>query len=286
MKGGDNCETYVFPSLINTISQQNYPEHFPMHWHKYVEVLAVEESQKCTSEIEIRLNQEVYHLGAGDMMFIWPGELHEIVQNTEHRIIAIQFPYTALSEIQDFLRLNHMFRSHHLMKYNLEPELNEAMLLSLKHIMELSTQYEKPFHNVEMRITLYEMFMCFGTFLQEKEGKAKFGKDGVEKMQLACLYIQENCETSLSLDKVAEYVGFSSCYFSRCFKRETGYSFVEYLMRQRVKRMQMLLTDMHISITDAAYQSGFKSISTLNRIFKQYSGCSPSEYRKYYSVSM
>ena len=98
------------------------------------------------------------------------------------------------------------------------------------------------------------------------------------------MYIQEHCEEPLTLDSIANYVGFSPCYFSRYFKKVTSYNFVEYLMMQRVKRMQMLLTNNSLSITDAAYQAGFKSISTLNRVFRQYSGCSPSEYRKYYRV--
>ena len=210
----------------------------------------------------------------------------EVVDNQEHTLIALQFPYTVLSEIKDFAIYSNSFRKHHLLQYNKNPEINQTMFFAINQIMELSNSNQKQFRNVEMLISLYEMFISFGNYIHDCEEIADAQKDGTDKMQCACLYIQENCEWNLTLERVSEHVGFSTCYFSRCFKKATGYSFVEYLMMQRVKRMQMLLTNPELSITDAAYQAGFKSISTLNRIFKQYSGCSPSEYRKYYNASM
>ena len=104
----------------------------------------------------------------------------------------------------------------------------------------------------------------------------------MEKIQGACSYIQENCDQDLSLDEVSRLCGFSSYYFSRCFKRVTTVNFVEYLATQRIKRVQLLLIDTDLSITEVAYQAGFKSLSTFNRVFRQFNGCSPSEYKKYY----
>ena len=100
--------------------------------------------------------------------------------------------------------------------------------------------------------------------------------------QRQLLLLCEREEQELTLESVADYIGFSSCYFSRIFKQATGYHFVEYLTLQRVKRAQALLSDTSLNITDISYQSGFKSISTFNRVFKQYRSCSPREYRQYY----
>ena len=75
--------------------------------------------------------------------------------------------------------------------------------------------------------------------------------------------------------------GFSPNYFSRMFKETTGYNFVEYLMIERVRKAQRYLGDDSIPITEVAYLSGFKSISTFSRVFHQIKNCSPSQFRKY-----
>lgn len=285
MNRNNNYEQIRFDKIINTVSQKQYPESFPMHWHKYAEIIVVPEDAGEEVQAVIRLNQKLYQLHGGDILLIWPGELHEVTDNRKKNIAALQFPLTLLSEIQDFVLYSNLFRAHHLLMFQKTPELNQMMLFSISQIFRLVMDGDRQFPNVEMLISFYEMFLTFGNYLHERMELLNSQKDGADKMQLACAYIQENCESNITLEKVAEQVGFSACYFSRCFKKVIGYSFVEYLMMQRVKRMNILLTNPELSITDAAYQAGFKSISSLNRIFKQYSGCSPSEYRKYYNVN-
>lgn len=282
----EHFEQLQFHSIINTVSKERCPDAFPLHWHKDVELLALPEDAAKDSFGHIRLNQDDYILHPGDILLIWPGELHEIIDNKQKALIALQFSLSVLTEIQDFVIYSNSFRKQHLLAYQLSPELNQMIFFSLNQIMHLAIDSKSQFRNVEMLIALYEVFITLGNDLHEKSAIAEAQQNGTDKMQLAREYIQEKCNTNITLETVAEYVGFSPCYFSRSFKNATTYSFVEYLMRQRVKRMQMLLTNSELSITEAANQAGFKSISTLNRIFKQYSGCSPSEYRKYYYANI
>jgi AraC-like DNA-binding protein len=105
--------------------------------------------------------------------------------------------------------------------------------------------------------------------------------DALYKIQRSCVYITKNCSEDLSLNDVASMAGFSPNYFSRMFKETTGYNFVEYLMIERVRKAQRYLGDNSIPITEVAYLSGFKSISTFNRVFHQIKNCSPRQFRKY-----
>ena len=105
----------------------------------------------------------------------------------------------------------------------------------------------------------------------------------MDKINAACRYISENCDKDLTLDSVAESVGFSSCYFSRIFKQTIQRNFVEYLTLQRLKRAQSLLADSDNPITSIAMESGFKSISTFNRVFKSTKKCTPTEFKNMYN---
>ena len=62
-----------------------------------------------------------------------------------------------------------------------------------------------------------------------------------------------------------------------------GCTFYDYLINQRIKAPEVLLTRDDLSITDIALQSGFSSISTFNRTFKLKKGCTPGEYRTLFS---
>ncbi len=92
-------------------------------------------------------------------------------------------------------------------------------------------------------------------------------------------YIDIHYMEELNLEDIAESTGFSKYHFSRLFKQYTGFTFCDYLCHRRIKVAEELLARPDLSITEAALQAGFPSISTFNRLFKQYKNCTPSEYR-------
>lgn len=281
----NHFENLHFIRSVNTIA--SIPPSYPLHWHKYIEILALPQDNAIQKPAIIQIHQTTYQLHAGDLIMIWPGELHEIIENSSNRLFGIQFTPTVFNELSDFAPYTNHFRNFHLISHFENVTLSETLLTYVQHILELQDTNET-FHNVESYICLLEFFMYFGkyidqTSLNDVSLKITNKNQTIKKINQACTYISENCEQEISLEKTAELFGFSSCYFSRAFKKTTDYNFVEYLMLQRVKRAQTLLTDDDIAITEIAYLSGFKSISTFNRVFKQLRGCSPSEYRKYYA---
>lgn len=103
---------------------------------------------------------------------------------------------------------------------------------------------------------------------------------GLEKVNKTFEYIETNYKSNISLSDIANAVGFSEYYFSRIFKELTEKSFRQYLNEFRIKKEENLLENRNISIAQAGFEAGFKSIATFNRIFKQIKGCTPQEYRK------
>ena len=282
-----NFEQLRFDSVINTINRSDYPKESPKHWHQYVELVAVLEESKEAECGTIKVNQQSYELSPGDILLIWPGELHEVVKNEYSTLIGLQFSLNVLTQSKDFALYVNLFKKYHYLSASRNPELTKKMMGPLKQLFQVAQEKNRQFQNVEMVIRLYEMMIEFGKYIKKDLDAADSiehrDEQMLEKIHSACDYIQQNCDKNLTLESVANYIGFSPCYFSRSFKRMTGYHFVEYLLIQRVKRLQILLTEEELTITEAAYQAGFRSLSTLNRVFKQYCGCAPREYKKYYS---
>lgn len=278
-----NYESIQFHREINTLS--NIPQKFPLHWHKYVEICTMTRELPERNYPKIRINQTVYTLAHGDSLFIWPGEVHEILKNSEDAIRVIQFMPNLVSDLRDFSPYIHLLRNMHQISHETNPSLAEMIQAYMKQIYDCQSSGHL-FSGTEAIITLYKMFIEIGTYAQRQLGGKRTNSEAqrkaLQKMQQACSYIADFCEKELTLESVAEYMNFSACYFSRTFKRFTGYHFVEYLTMQRVRRAQALLSDTDLPVTEISFQSGFKSISTFNRVFRQYRGCSPSEFRKYY----
>jgi AraC-like DNA-binding protein len=92
--------------------------------------------------------------------------------------------------------------------------------------------------------------------------------------------IKDNNEESLSLEEMAKTLNVSTFYFCKMFKKATGLTFTDYLSRTRIEKAKTILLNPNARISEAAYDSGFASITHFNRVFKRVVGKSPSQYRE------
>lgn len=86
-------------------------------------------------------------------------------------------------------------------------------------------------------------------------------------------------DDELSLSHVARVVNVSAGYFSELFHKTTGMTFTDYVARMRVEKVKHLLGDTRLQITTIAFDTGFKSVSQFNRVFRRVAGISPRQYR-------
>ena len=92
-------------------------------------------------------------------------------------------------------------------------------------------------------------------------------------------FIHEHSDEELSLTQVANVVKLSPNYLSETFKQVTTINFVEYIARTRFEKACGLLDDPNLRVSEIAFAVGFQSLSQFNRVFKKFSGKSPTEYR-------
>jgi AraC-like DNA-binding protein len=92
-------------------------------------------------------------------------------------------------------------------------------------------------------------------------------------------FLHAHADERVTLRQVAEHVHVSRHYFCKIFKRNTGMTLTEFLARVRVEKAKKLLGDPRLRIINVADSAGFNSISQFNRLFRRYSGNSPTAYR-------
>ncbi|HEX2603477.1 MAG TPA: helix-turn-helix transcriptional regulator [Oxalicibacterium sp.] len=82
------------------------------------------------------------------------------------------------------------------------------------------------------------------------------------------------------VNRLAEVSGVSQAHFARSFKQAFGIPPHRYLLTRRIERAIALLRDTDLPITDIAFQTGWNSLGTFGRIFRDITGQSPSANRE------
>ena len=81
------------------------------------------------------------------------------------------------------------------------------------------------------------------------------------------------------VERLAEVSGVSEAHFARSFKEAFGVPPHRYLLTRRIERAKALLRETDLPITDIAFQTGWQSLGTFGRTFRDVTGGSPGEIR-------
>lgn len=98
-------------------------------------------------------------------------------------------------------------------------------------------------------------------------------------VQKAMAYIEEHLEGDVGLQNVARHVHLHPSHLSEVFKKETGTTFGDYVIRQKIARAKELLTTSPAKISEIASRLGYEDIKYFGQLFKRYTGKTPSDYR-------
>lgn len=79
--------------------------------------------------------------------------------------------------------------------------------------------------------------------------------------------------------RLAQVSAVSVAHFAREYKRAFGLPPHRYLLTRRIERATALLRDTDLPITEIALQTGWSSVGTFGRIFRDITGESPGEFR-------
>jgi len=93
-------------------------------------------------------------------------------------------------------------------------------------------------------------------------------------------YINENLSRQVSLDEVCEHIHISKYYFCHMFKKTVGMTVLEYILSRRLSIARKFLRNSSMSLSEISEVSGFSSFSYFSKIFREYEGMTPSEFRR------
>lgn len=153
---------------------------------------------------------------------------------------------------------------------------NTAFLNAFSKI-ERSLSIENPVGRLEAMQQLYGLL----AFLSKSANKQYMSKDKRKALSPAVEYITASySDPEISNEKLALLCGMSTVYFRKCFQSVYGCSPIRYLNRLRIHKAKAILTGDFESISQVAESIGYCSVYHFSKMFKQYTGQSPTEFAK------
>ncbi len=100
-----------------------------------------------------------------------------------------------------------------------------------------------------------------------------------ESIIIAQQWLSDHLSESYDQNRLAAMSGLSERTFTRRFRQATGYSPLQYLHRQRIRKASELLQDSDLCIADISMITGYSDSAYFSRQFRKLTGQTPSDYR-------
>ncbi|WP_026695162.1 helix-turn-helix domain-containing protein [Peribacillus kribbensis] len=263
-----------YPGFGFTYFTMEPKEQEALHSHNHYQI-----SIPITAESQIQLNQTTHSVQPFQSILAMPGESHRHASIKEETAILLLSVYhtplkRAFQEMN--LDIDSVLQKHTMIGNNAELFRFYQNLLS-----SISAHAAFPFQDEEKEILLARL-VAEGIMMGQSRGSyppsgSWSTRDDMLKVKN---YIDTHFRSPMTLEDLTEYSHISKYHLIRRFKEVTGFPPLQYLQAQRLQYARILLTSTKDGILEIALSSGFGSLSSFQRSFKQRYGCSPRAFRQ------
>lgn len=271
---------FPFRAFLNDGLTITYP-----HFHKEIEIIHTK-----SGKVNIGVGQDLIELAEGETYLFSSGVPHYFLTSPDSERYVFQFDLLMFDEVN--LRQAGEPTLFDLFE-NGEPLSRNWPASFAKKITELlmalyQTQEAAPIGARFRMEALLHLFVaeCYQFLPPKKEETAitqpaavKY-QETLDQLNLVFDLIENHYQDSLTLEDAANAVGFSSYYFTRFFKKNTGQTFSQFLTDYRVNQAKCILAAEKIPMVEVAEKAGFASVKTFHHVFKENVGVSPLKYQK------
>ncbi len=260
------------------IYRNNEAEDYPRHWHTDFEMI-----MPLKENYEVLIDNREYLLSEGDILFIPPGVIHVLKAPETGERLIVQVKCALANRMQGFYEeMRRFYPCLHVRA--LTPRLEDVCAHLQQLMMEMYEEYilRAPMFNYMLSARCTEMMILLArhrsAFITH-ESDRRYAKS-VDGFLRVCDYIHNHCHERLDVEMLARVAGYSKSHFVRMFREFADISCVDYIQQQRVALAKQMLMDPENSIMEIVTRSGFGSVASFNRVFKQWTDTTPTQFRK------
>lgn len=243
-------------------------ESYPLHQHDHTELEIVVEGHGIHC-----LNGQSFAVCPGDFWGLGTEDMHKVDIDKPLVIYSMKFSESEVSHVISELiePAGLPFTGH------LEGEPFGRALQGFRNIFDTAgerTEFQTA-RSTGFALVIISEFLENSSALKPPTEKSP----ALNYVRRAISFMRGNFREPLTLTRAAAEIGVSPCYLSDIFSRNAGRGFTAYLNRLRAENARRLLVTTDISVTQIAFESGFGSVSSMNRCFLREFGLSPRDLR-------
>lgn len=266
--------TFALPvACYETAPAENPNGHVPLHWHEEVQFMAVVKG--CA---EVLVNEENVTLSEGEGLFINSGALHSVRDSGDapctYLCLDVSPRFILPAELQpDFLAP--YIHATNLSCVRLPGDGLNQIIRRLHHLLV----NQPPLYALDTGQLLIELWKNLLVKIEsvERESSAAV-KD--ERMKQMILWIDAHYTEPVRLEDIARAGQLSRAECCRYFNRYLKTSPMRYVTEYRIRQSLLLLKNDELSVTEAAYRSGFNSSSYFISQFRKAMHMTPLAFKK------
>ncbi|MBQ8304965.1 MAG: helix-turn-helix transcriptional regulator [Blautia sp.] len=248
-----------------------------LHSHKdHIEVLLI-----CDGQSDFLIHNRKYPLKSGDMVIYNSEIVHDDLTGPD---TEISYYCVAIGELHlPDLRENALVRDDAGFVFPTGRHY-EAMKMLCEMMFE-SLSREETGAETFCRSLMQALLIKALTVIDENQGRLEERMEDEDILGIRIKgYIDEHYMEPLNLQIIGDGLNVSPYYVSHVFKKMSGYSPIQYLLRRRLGEAQTLLISTDRSISEIAGMVGFETQNYFNAQFTKHVGIPPKKYRENYVV--
>lgn len=237
------------------------------HFHSNVEMKLV-----FSGEIEASLNGARYILSPGMGFIVFPYQRHSYLAAEDSSVCLVQLPYNSISAYSD------VFGN----KRPVSPVFAMNECGDLSGILSAVRGYfaKAPASPLKSGALAGFASALFGMVMSKIELCDKPSSGNEYIVEKIIEYCSDRFAGRVTLDDAARELFISKRQISRIFSEHLGTSFHVFINSLRVGLATEMLLSTTASVSDIAYECGFESLCTFNRVFRGVTGKTPSYIRR------
>jgi AraC-like DNA-binding protein/quercetin dioxygenase-like cupin family protein len=230
-------------------------------------------------------NNEVDLLVEGDIHIAPANSIHaiETVNNTDLRFGYIGFSFEEDDKLDpDIVRLKEFYTTNTIYKAS---DHSELIIPVLRNLDELYDQVD--FYSLMVETYLIQILVSvFRTFSMQSL-HAYFPAVSTESVGRSVYsvikYIDNNIYDKISVQEIAQKIGYNYSYISNMFKKRTGMTIQHYISNKKIQKAIELMKYGKLSVAQVGQKLDYANVQSFNKAFKRTMGCPPTEFLRNYS---
>lgn len=253
------------------VAESNFPTQSSIkpHSHNYYHLFFIRQGP-----VEFTVKDENYTLQQGEFILAKPNVIHAMSNIKSRMVRCYEIKFASTNPMLSLLPA-----------YFPQNAFTETLIRELVEESARNKPTSPIFACDYLQALINYLYRIYGT--PEDSESTTIDTTGYSQVSRDIVnYLEKNYARDISLQEIADAVGFNKTYICSVFKRISGMTIANCLTVIRIKKAAEAISFSDMNLAQVSALTGFTNLNHFNRIFKKVVGIPPGQYRRMYPAEI